>query len=897
MSGPRRDRGVRAFRFWRRDIGAEVDDEIAFHVDARAEELIAAGMTKEDARASAIAEFGDVDRARRTLRHLDERHARSAARREVFSDLWQDARVATRSLARAPAFVAVVTLTLALGIGLNTAVYSIVDAYLFRPLPVPYGKELVILAQSDAALAAPHEMSYPNYRDFRRDTAVFSELAAFVLDQVNVSGGHGAQRIMVQEVTANFFAALGLRPALGRLIQPGDDDGELAHPYIVLSHAFWLSHFGGDPAAIGDTIRLNNHPVTIIGVAPAGFDGTDGLLAIDAFTPMNQTWPSFGTKLEDRGSSGFNVIGRLRPGLSLGAARAAVAAKTATLEREYPAANRDITMHLVPETRARPNVAISANVPVIAAAFMSLVLLVLIVASANVASLLLARATARIREQAIRSALGASRWRLARHAVIECLLLALAGGTGAIVLGNIAVRSLTRLRIAADVPIRWRIAVDQRVILFTLAIVVGTALLAAIAPLLAMRRTNLTDTLKAGARGISGGHQRLRGVLVVSQLAVCVTIVVCAALFARSAANASRVDPGFRTDHILLASAQLGIQGYDSSRGAQFEREVERRVAALPGVRSATLARHTPFGYNNDIEYILPEAPTAPVPDRGIGAFNTMVTPNYFETMRIPIVEGRDFDERDNATAPRVAIVTRAMATRIWPGQSALGKKFRVTKDGPVTEIVGVSGDIQYFALGETPKPFLFRPYSQLYSSSFTLMIHTGVDPASLAGAVRSTVASLDPTLPLYDVRSFDEHIRSGRAMLGTRLGAAFSEVFGGLALLLAAVGLYGLLSYAVAQRTREIGIRVALGAQTGTVLQLVVRQGLALSALGAAIGLAITVLVTRLLTALLFGVAPRDPVILGGVVVVLLAVGVVASMVPALKAARVDPLAALRAE
>jgi len=897
MSGPRRDRGIRAFRFWRRDIGAEVDDEIAFHVDARADELMATGIPGDEARARALAEFGDVDRARQTLRTLDEGYARTTARREMFTDLGHDVRVAARSLARAPGFVAVVTLTLALGIGLNSAVYSIVDAYLFRPLPVPYGKELVVLAQTDAALPAPHEMSYPNYLDFRRDTTLFADLAASANDQVNMSGAHGAQRIMIQEVTANFFTMLGLRPAVGRLFQSGDDEGELAHPYIVLSHTLWQSHFGGNPSVIGDTIRINNRLVTVIGVTPAGFEGTDALLAVDAFAPINQTWPSYGASLQDRGSGGFNVMGRLRPGLSLAAARAAVAAKTAALEREYPATNRGIGMYLVPETRARPNVAISANVPVIAAAFMSLVLLVLIVASANVASLLLARATARLREQAIRSALGASRWRLARHSVIECLLLALAGGAGALVLATVAVRALSTLRIAADVPLRWRIAVDDRVILFTLAVVVGTALLAAIAPVLATRRTDLTDLLKAGGRGMSSGHQRIRGVLVVSQLAVCVTIVVCAALFARSAANASRIDPGFRTDHILMATAQLGTQGYDSVRGAQFEREIERRVAALPGVRSASLARYTPFGYNNDIEYVLPQAPAAAVPDNGIGAFNNIVTPSYFATMRIPIVAGRGFDERDDAAAPKVAIVTRAMAQRIWAGQSAIGKRFRVTKNGPLIEIVGVAGDIQYFSLGETPKPFLFRPYAQWYRQSFTLAIHTTVDPASLTGAVRSAVASLDPTLPVFDVRSFDEHIRSGRALLGTRLGAAFSEAFGVLALVLAAVGLYGLLSYAVAQRTREIGIRVALGAHTGGVLRLVVRQGLVLSGIGAAVGLVITIAVTRLLKALLFGVAPHDPVILGGVVVILLAVGVVASMVPALRAARVDPLTALRAE
>jgi predicted permease len=346
-----------------------------------------------------------------------------------------------------------------------------------------------------------------------------------------------------------------------------------------------------------------------------------------------------------------------------------------------------------------------------------------------------------------------------------------------------------------------------------------------------------------------------------------------------------------------MATAQLGTQGYDSVRGAQFERDVVRRVATLPGVRSVSLARYTPFGYNNDIEFILPESPTAPVPDNGVGAFNNVVTPSYFATMRIPIEEGRGFDERDDAAAPKVAIITRAMARRIWPGQSALGKRFRVTKDGPALEIVGVSGDIQYFSLGETPKPFLFRPYAQWYRSSFTLVIHTSVDPTSMTSAVRGAVASLDPTLPVFDVRSLDEHIRSGRALLGTRLGAAFSEAFGALALVLAAVGLYGLLSYAVAQRTREIGIRVALGAHTSGVLRLVVRQGLVLSAVGAAIGLVMTVAVTRLLAALLFGVAPHDPVILGAVVVILLVVGALASMIPALRAARVDPLTALRAE
>jgi predicted permease len=346
-----------------------------------------------------------------------------------------------------------------------------------------------------------------------------------------------------------------------------------------------------------------------------------------------------------------------------------------------------------------------------------------------------------------------------------------------------------------------------------------------------------------------------------------------------------------------MASAALGVQGYDSVRGKQFEREVVRRVAEIPGVRSVALARYTPLGYNNDIENVLPEVSGVKVPENGIGCFNNIVSPEFFATAGIPIVEGRGFGPHDDELAPKVAVVTRAFARKLWPGRSAIGNRFRIDKNGPAMEVVGVAGDIQYFSIGETPRPFFFRPYAQWYRSSFTLNVWTAVDPASLTNQLRAAMTALDPELPVYDVRTMRDHIANGRALLGTRLGAAFAAVFGLLALVLASVGIYGLVSYSVAQRTREIGIRVALGARGASVLGLVMRQGLAIAVAGVAIGIGLTAFVTQLLSKLLYGVAPHDPVIFVAVAVALAGVGVLASVIPARRATRVDPLTALRAE
>jgi macrolide transport system ATP-binding/permease protein len=763
----------------------------------------------------------------------------------------------------------------------------------------------VMLGRTDPALAEPHEFSYPDYEDVQAQRGVFRDLAAYVSNTVNLTGGgegSGArpERIWIDGVTANYFSVLGVEAALGRTFLPDEDQGELAHPVVVLSHEFWQRHFGGDPRVVGDTIRLNNRPLTIVGVAPPTFHGVNPIIEVDGYAPINQVWPPEGELLRSRTGTFLVPFGRLQPGVSIAAARAAVTAKMQQIEKEHPQTNRGVGAVLIPETQARPAIAISGSVPKIALVFMTLVGLVLLVACANVANLLLARVATRQREMAIRAALGAGRWRLVRQSLAECVLLGLLGAAGALLLAQAALHALTSVKLALDAPIRWGVAVDWRVFAFTFAVALSTAVIAALVPALRGTRADLQDALKSGSRTSSGGQHRLQRVLVVAQIAVSLVVLVCAALFSSSTRNASRLDLGFRVDHLLMLSAQLRDQGYDSTRGKAFTEEIVRRVSALPGVRAVTTARYIPFGYNNDIEQIFPDAPGAQLPESGFGFFGNFVGPRYFETMGMPLLAGRDFAAQDDPRAPRVAVVNAAFVKRVWPGDpvdAALGRRFRIDKDGAPSTIIGIVRDAQYNFLGETPKPFWYLPQTQHYTSSLTLHIHTTVDPTSVAPAVRAAFSSLDPTLPLFDIRTMQEHLMRGRALLFPRLGAAFAAVFGLLALGLAAVGVYGVVSYAVTQRTREIGIRMALGARLAAVLGLVVRQGAGIAGTGIIVGLLAAVGVSRLLGSLLYGVQPTDPVIFGGVAVLLGAVALGASYLPARRAAKVDPLVALRAE
>ena len=891
----------RYVRFWRADIAADVDAELAFHVDARTEELCDSGLDRAAAHAQALREFGDVEHARRTLRVMDEQHAARERRAHVASDLVGDVRVAIRALRRSPGLVAVVGLTFALGIGVTGAMYSVVDNLLFKPLPGVHGKDLIVLGRVDDRLAQPHDVSFPDYRDYRADTSLFASLAAYQSRVVELETDRGADRIWIDDATANYFTTLGLRPILGRTFEPDEDRGTLAHPVIVLTYKGWQAYFAGDSSVVGRAVNINGHPVTIIGVLPPEFYGVRPLVAIDGIVPIDQVPPVYGPALDVRGSTtqgAVSAFGRLRPGVSLSAAREAVRIKAQQLERAYPATNKNVSTVLMREQFARPSIGVAQVTPAIAAMFMTLVMLVMLVACANIASVLLARVVARGRDLAVRAAIGASQWRLVRQVLVECTLLALLGGLGAVAVTYGAVRSLESITIATDIPVRWGIELNGRIIVFTVLATLVAALAAGLAPASAARKRNLDDVLRSGSgNSATTAHRRLRSALVAGQIAISVVVLVCAGLFVRSTANATRMNVGFRTDNLLMLSTELRSQTYDSLRGREFYREALRRASELPGVKSVAITRYVPFGYDRTIQAIVPIAPGVVAPATGFNYFYNVVGGDYFETLGIPILEGRTFTDRDDASVPPVAIVNDAFVTTLWPNEPALGKRFRFGNDGPPIEIVGVVRGMQEMQLGETIRPYIFLPVAQAYRSPMTIVVQTATEPYGLARAMRSIVADLDPSLPVFDVRTMEDHLRNGQAMLFTRLGSAFATVFGLLALVLATIGVYGVVSYSVAQRTREIGVRMALGARRPAIVRLVVGQALRLGWIGLGVGLVLSVATMGGISSVLYGVGPRDPLVLGAVVAVLTVVVAIASLIPARRAMRIDPMTSLRSQ
>lgn len=899
MSGEDTPKWHRYLRFWRADVQADVDAELAFHVDARTQELEGRGIDPLAARAQALTEFGNLDRMRLTLRTMDEQHLSNTRRADLLADLMRDVRVALRGLRRSPALVAVVALTFAIGIGVTTAIYSLVDAFLFRPLPGAYGSDLVALGRTESDLPQPHELSFPDFRDYRADTAAFASLAAYDSRIVSLETERGTDRLWIDDATANYFSAMGLRPMLGRTFTPNGDDGVVAHPEIVLTYKAWQAHFAGDSSIIGRVLRINEHPVTVIGVMPPEFHGVRPLVDIDGVACFNQLWPTYRDALENRASLSVSVFGRLRTGISLARAGEAVRLDALRLERAYPTTNKNVRVVLVAERYSRPSISVSSLTPALAAVFMTLVALVLTVACANVASLLLARVVARGREFAIRSAIGASQWLLVRQVMVECALLALLGGVGAVAVAALAIRALASIRLATDLPIRWGVELDARVLAFTILVTLLAGVGTGIAPGLAARRRNLSAVLKSSA-GNAGlhAHQRLRSLLVAGQIAVSVVVLVCAGLFVRSAGMVSGIPLGFRSDHVIMLSTELPAQRYDSTRGRALYRELARRVQSLPGVRDVGLARYLPFGMDKDNLTVVPIASAVPVPPNGFSYFMNIVDAKYFETLGVPLLAGRYFSNRDDNDAPRVTIVNDAFAKLIWPGQPAVGKRFHIgSSSGPVLQVVGVVRGMQDLFPGETPKPYVFEPLSQDYRGTMTLLVHTSAEPSALVPALRTAVAALDAQLPLFDVRTMDEHLRNGQAFLFTRIGAAFASVFGLLALTLAMIGVYGVVSYSVAQRTREIGVRVALGATLPGILGLVVGQAVRLAWIGVAIGMLLSLAVTGALSSVLYGVQPRDPLVLGAVACLLTVIAMLASFAPARRATKIDPLTALRAE
>jgi predicted permease len=815
---------------------------------------------------------------------------------------WKDLRYAFRMLLKSPGFTLIAMLALGLGIGANTAIFSVFNGVLWRPLPVKDPQQLVILASKTPGFDFPLNVSYPDFQDYRQLKAVFSDLIAYTPSPVNFGSEGRPERAWTEMVSGNYFSMLGLEAVRGRTFAPDEGWVPGKDPLLVLSYKFWQKRFGGDPAIIGHTVQVNNHPFTVIGVAPENFRGAYYFLEPDFYIPLTTMGlldPNQEDNLNKRGASYLRILGRIQPGVTPAQAMAAAEPLDLRLAHDFPDAHRGMSLLVIPELKARPEPGLVAGFMSTAAlVFMLLVGLVLLIACANVANLILSRANGRRKEFATRTALGATRGRMIRQMLTETVLLSVLGGVLGLIFARWAALALMSVRIPSDVPLRlFDLRMDWRIFTFTFLAALVTGMVAGLIPSLQASRTDLADTLKAGGRsgGASTGHHRFRNALVVAQVAVSLLLLACAGFFIRSLQNSSHVDMGFRVDHTLLMSMNVGLQGYKEERGQQFFKQLTERVSSLPGVRDAAIASYIPMGDENSLDYIYPEGQSTDDKSKTETTFDDDVQPGYFRTAGTPVIQGREFTEADNATAPKVAIINETFAKQIWPGQDPLGKVFRIKKDGPPIQVVGLTRTGKYLFLYEKPQLYAYFPLAQNYSSGVNLFVHTQDDPQRLVTAVREQISQLDSGLPVFDVTTMDVQVQYGKALFPARLGVMFVGTFGVLGLVLASVGVYGVVSFSVSQRTQEIGIRTALGAQRSNVLGMIIKQGMGMALIGTAVGIVLSFLLFRALGSMLYGVKSTDFVTLSAVSTMLLFVAFVASYLPALRATRVDPVVALR--
>jgi putative ABC transport system permease protein len=809
--------------------------------------------------------------------------------------LWQDIRFGFRILFKSPAFTLVAALSLALGIGANTAVFSIINASLLKPLPVEEPERLLSLFTTDAKNPGNLETSHLNYIDYRDQNQVFSGLLAYTFAQVSLTRGETSEPVFGLVVSGNYFDVLGVKAAMGRTFMPHEDKTPGAHPVVALSHRLWQRRFGGDPNLVGKTISLNRHDFTVVGIIPEGFTGTDLGPGPDLWVPMmmhEQAQPGFDWYNERRGLFLF-LIGRLKPGVSASQAQASLKVFADQLAQSYPKDNNGRGARVVPLLQARIDPDGSGQLLLASGVMMVVVALVLLIACANIANLLLARASARRKEIAVRLALGAGRARLIRQLLTESLVLSLVGGVIGFLVAFWAKDLLRSFDPVGGGPNAPPIAtLNFRVLGFTLLVSLLSGVIFGLAPALQASKPDLVLTLKgetsALARRAFGFN--LRKALVVIQVALSIVSLISAGLFVRSLRNAQAVNPGFITDNILLAGFNLGREGMDRSQGANFQRQLVERASSLPGSQSVTIASSRPFGGGIWRSVFLEgQAPD----ERGVFVQLNNVGLRFFETLGIPLITGRDFTERDAENAPHVVVVNETMARRFWPNQSAVGKRFKFFGEEFYREVVGVARDTKYNDLTEANTPFIYVPLLQNYADAGTLHVRAAGDAAQITAAVRGVVKELAPNLLLLDVQTLSDRI--DQSLNGQRSQTRLLAFFGLLALLLSSIGIYGVMAYSVAQRTREIGIRMALGARSQNVLSLIIKQGMALVVSGVALGLIAAFVVTRLIGSLLFGVTAADPMTFAVTSLLLVGVAALAGYLPARRATKVDPLIALR--
>ena len=814
----------------------------------------------------------------------------------------QDLRYGLRMLAKSPGFTATAVLSLALGIGANTAIFSLVNAALLKPIPVREADRLATVFMTDQRNPGNLPLSHLNYTDLRDQNRVFSEMAGFSFTEVNWSTGTESEQIPLQVVSGNYFTVLGAQPALGRTFLAEEDQKPV--PVVVLSHGFWERSLGRDATIVGKTLTLNRTAFTVVGVAQRGFTGTILGGNPSGWVPMAMhdiVQPNFDWYEQRRGLFLF-AFGRLRPAVSIEQASAQLRTVFAGLELAFPVDNTGRSAGAVALLDARLNPRGEAGAPVVRLSIilMAVVGIVLLIACANVANLLLGRATRRRKEIALRLALGAGRLRLVRQLVTESTLLSLAGGGLGLLLAFWLLEALVAGNLQLPLPVGRELAIDARVLAFTTLLAVATGMIFGLAPALQSSKPDIVPVLKNEVVPAGTSHRGLRGffalrqMLVVAQIALSLVSLVAAGAFLRSLTRAQATDTGFETSGVLVMTFNLGREGYTPAQGQILYEQAATRVSGLPGVRHAAIARNAPLA-GGLLRSVFPEGQDTTTRDRILVQVNSIGT-GYFDTIAIPLTRGRDLTRADATGAPLVVIVNETMAERFWPNADAIGKRFKFFGDADFTTIVGIAKNSKYNGVAEAPIPFIYQPILQNYSPQATLHVRADGHAASLAGAVRRAVQEIDPTLSVFDVRTLEDRVADSLAPLRTNV--IIMATFGVLAMALAAIGLYGVASYAVTQRTREIGVRMALGAARGNVLRLLLGHGILLVGAGVATGLvAATALLSLVPAALLPNVSVRDPLTFAGTASLLSVVAIIASCIPAYRATRIDPLVALRAE
>ncbi|HWS90362.1 MAG TPA: ABC transporter permease [Pyrinomonadaceae bacterium] len=888
-------------RLWRRlralvrsdELDRELNEELRYHLEREAELRAAEGMTREEARLAALRDFGGVTRAKEECRE-----ARGV---RLVEDLWQDVRYGLRTFRKKPGFTLVAVLTLALGIGANAAIFSAVNGVLLKSLPFPEAERLVALYETNES-GREIAVAYPDYRDWRAGQSVFEEMGARMPAGGVLTGEEGPERVTGRWVTASFFRTLGVRPAAGRFFTE-EEDRPGGPPLLVLSHGLWLRRYGGDPGVVGRDVTFNGASWTVAGVMPPQFDFYgENNLNNQFFVPLgqfsDQKW------MHERASHVVMVTARLKPGVTMGQARAQMEALAARLAGQFPETNGSTGVRL----RSFLDDYVGEARPALLM-LMTAVGAVLLIACANVANLLLVRAAARRKEIALRVALGAGRGRVVRQLLTESLLLAAGGGALGLLFAWWGVGAL--LRLAPDVlPRMESIALDGRALGFTFALTLLTGVAFGLVPALQTSKADLNDAMKSGGAGgaTRGGGRWLRSGLVVTEVALSLVLLAGAGLLLRSFSQLMRVEPGFEARDVLTLRLRLPDARYtDGGQIAAFLKEVKRRVEALPGVRRVSVATGFPFGRAAEKGYWLEGMPEPRQSSDWPDVYAQWVSPEFHQTLGIGLLAGRYIEERDVADSPQVALVDDEFVRRNFPNGSppdALGKRLRFGGDDePWFEIVGVVSHVRQNGLDEEGRPGVYRPWAQIgprqlaagYTRAMDFIVKTSVEPTQLVEPIRGAVQSLDRDQPLGNVRTLESLVE--QTVAPRRFSMTLATVFACVALVLGAVGLYGVLSYTVAQRAREIGIRMALGARRADVHRLVISQGMALALAGVAAGVAASLALTRLMSGLLFGVSATDAPTFVVITLLLLLVALVACYLPARRASKVDPLIALRYE